>query len=79
MSYNIPYQVGSRAGCVGVETRASETGFERAGEMAIGGNKSQRAADEYSPQRIAYWLIFDITTRIKPWERAHLDYIGARS
>ena len=31
-SYNILYQVGSRAGCVGVETRASETGFERAGK-----------------------------------------------
>ena len=38
MSYNTPYQVGSHAGCVGVDTRASETGFGRAGkrqEVAI--------------------------------------------
>ena len=32
MSYNILYQVGSRAGCVGVETRASATGLVRAGK-----------------------------------------------
>ena len=40
---------------------------------------SDRAAVANSSQRIAYWLIIDITTRIRPWGRAHLDYIGATS
>ena len=40
---------------------------------------SDRAAVASSSQRIAYWLIIDISTRIRPRGRPHLDYIGATS
>lgn len=80
MSYNILYQVGSRAGCVGVETRAPETGLVRAGKRQEVGINIRTGA--HCVQPLAHCVLIALLTF-----RHALDhgkelggiYIGARS